>query len=185
VRLDWSGGTSSARADRPRLWTRITAAPPSSPAKQPKQPDWQWPTWFVRTRPFDREGHNEGLHQEAPEIDAPPEVPHFGGVSDGEGGSGVLQDSADSTTGGALPALWALSNMRPQRTAVGWRMQEGGGQVIAAQRLEALRKSLDDAWNHSTELEDQIADGAAVELDRASVREIRGFVVAALGRVRR
>jgi hypothetical protein len=25
-------------------------------------------------RPFDREGHNEGLHQEAPEIDAQPEV---------------------------------------------------------------------------------------------------------------
>jgi hypothetical protein len=135
-------------------------------------------------RPFDREGHNEGLHQEAPEIDAQPEVPHFGGVSDGEGESGVLQDSADSTTGGALPALWGLSNMRPQRTAVGWRMQEGGGQVIAAQRLEALRKSLDDAWNHSTELEDQIADGAEVELDRASVREIRAFVLAALGRVR-
>jgi hypothetical protein len=74
--------------------------------------------------------------------------------------------------------------MRPQRTAVGWRMQEGGGQVIAAQRLEGLRKSLDDAWNQSTELEDQIADGAEVELDRASVREIRAFVLAALGRVR-
>jgi hypothetical protein len=56
--------------------------------------------------------------------------------------------------------------------------------VSAADRLEALRKSLDDAWDHSTELEDQIADGAEVELDRASVREIRGFVVAALGRMR-
>jgi hypothetical protein len=56
--------------------------------------------------------------------------------------------------------------------------------VHSAERLEALRKSLDDAWDHSTELEDQIADGAEVELDRASVREIRGFVVAALGRMR-
>jgi hypothetical protein len=64
-------------------------------------------------------------------------------------------------------------------------VEERGGQVTAAERLEALRKSLDDAWDHSTELEDQIADGAEVELDRASVREIRGFVVAALGRVRR
>jgi hypothetical protein len=62
--------------------------------------------------------------------------------------------------------------------------KEGGGQVIAAERLEALRKSLDDAWDHSTELEAQIADGAEIELDRASVREIRGFVVAALVRMR-
>jgi hypothetical protein len=62
--------------------------------------------------------------------------------------------------------------------------EEAGGQVSAAERLEALRKSLDAAWDHSTELEDRIADGAEVELDRASVREIRGFVLAALGRMR-
>jgi hypothetical protein len=62
--------------------------------------------------------------------------------------------------------------------------EEARGRVSAAERLEALRKSLEDAWDHSTKLEDQIADGAENELDRASVREIRGFVLAALGRMR-